>query len=93
MFLRRVDKRLVRSLIYLCVLKSRIRSVPHKEGIAVFASLKVAIAGIRSLLRELTSTPYAGDQSVQRVPDMRKLAAADQRAHDLNSLLERGVVS
>jgi hypothetical protein len=71
----------------------------------VFArSWKVAIDGIRSLtldgrpnpaLRELMSTPSSGDQSVQREPDLRKLAATEQRtAPDLNALLEcNGVVS
>jgi hypothetical protein len=59
----------------------------------VFArSLKVAITGIRSLLRELMSTPHT-DQSVQRMPDLRKMAATERNAHDLNALLERGVVS
>ena len=75
-----------------------------EEGIAVFArSLKVAVARIRSLtvgrrsdavVRELKSTPYEGDQSVQGAPDLRKLAATDQTARDLDSLLDRyGVVS
>jgi len=76
-----------------------------REGIAVFArSWKVAAAGIRSLtvgrrsdpvVRELRSTPYEGDQSVEGVPDLRKLAATDQRtARDLDALLDRyGVVS
>jgi hypothetical protein len=70
----------------------------------VFArSLKAAIAGIRSpilprrrvKLREPMSTPYKGDQSVQRMSDLRRLGATDQRnAHDLNALLSRnGMVS
>jgi len=39
--------------------------------------------------------PYEDDQSVEGVPDLRKLAATDQRtARDLDSLLDRyGVVS
>ena len=64
-------------------------------------SLKVVISGIRSLtvgrrsnpvLRDLRSTPDKGDQSV---PDLRKVAATDQRtARDLDALLDRyGVVS
>ncbi len=69
-----------------------------KEGIAVFArSLKVVIAGIRSLILDgWRPNPALGeDQSVSRVPDLRKLAATDQRtAHDLDSLLVRnGIVS
>jgi len=66
-------------------------------------SWKVAVARIRSLtigrrsdavVHELRSTPYEGDQSVQGGPDLRKSAATDQRARDLDSLLDRyGVVS
>jgi hypothetical protein len=64
-------------------------------------SLKVVIAGIRSLtigrrsnpvLRELRSTPFKDDQSVA---DLRKVAGTDQRtAQDLDALLDRyGVAS
>lgn len=68
-------------------------------------SLKVAIAGIRSLTsdgrrpspvrREPTSTPYRGDQSGRPAPELRKLTSTDQRtAQDLDLLLEcNGVVS
>jgi hypothetical protein len=70
--------------------------VPYEEGIAVFArSWKVAIAGIRSLtvgrrsdpaVRELRSTSYKGEQSVS---DLRKPAAYQQTARDLEAILDR----
>ena len=67
-------------------------------------SLKVAIAGVRSLaldrrrpnpvLRELMST-HEGDQGVRRGPDLRQVPATEQRiANELDLLFERnGVVS
>jgi len=91
-----VDKRPIWTVLFVCVLLCRIRSVPYEEGIAVFPrSLKVAIAGIRSLtvgrrsdpaFREPEATPYKGEQSVA---DLRKPAAYQQAARDLEVILDR----
>jgi hypothetical protein len=69
----------------------------------VFSRSLKAIAGIRWLVvprqhvkvGELKSTPYKGDQSVQRIPELRTQAATDTKnARDLNAFLHHnGVVS